>query len=379
VNKKMAGKRDYYEVLELSKDASAEDIKKAYRKLAKKYHPDVNPGDKNAEAKFKEINEAFSVLSDPQKKARYDQFGHEDPTMGGGGFGDFSSSFSGFGDIFESFFGGGFSQQSSRTRNAPRKGDDIGYSLTIAFEEAVFGCKKEIELLLVEKCSDCGGSGAASGSSPETCTHCSGTGQVRYQQNTMFGTIATMRTCDKCGGAGKIIKNPCKKCGGRGMVRKARRVEVNVPAGIDEGQTISLRGLGNAGINGGPSGDVLVRISIRPHTIFERRNRDIYCEFPITFVQAALGAELEVPTLEGKTKCIVPEGTQTGMVFRLKGKGVTALGGRGRGDQLVRVIVEVPKNLNDRQKELLREFEQDAGEHYGKQKSFLDKIKKAFK
>jgi molecular chaperone DnaJ len=380
----MAEKRDYYEILGVSKEAAPDDIKKAYRKLAKKYHPDVNPGSKQAEAKFKEVNEAYEVLSDEAKKSRYDQFGHAgvDPNFnagaagGFGGFGGFSGGFDagGLGDIFETFFGGGFSSSSSR-RNVPQKGANISKNITISFEEAAFGCTKTVEASTVDDCPECEGSGAAKGTAAQTCKTCGGTGQVRYQQRTPFGNMATMRTCETCGGAGKTIETPCKTCGGRGKVRKTKKLEVSIPAGIDEGQTIAIRGLGDAGSNGGPRGDLLVSVNIRPHPIFERRGSDCLCEFPITFTQAALGAELEVPTIDGKVKYTIPEGTQSHTVFRLSGKGIPRLNARGRGDQYVKVVVEVPKNLTDQQKHLLREFENGTAAQYEKQAGFFEKIK----
>ncbi len=376
----MADKRDYYEVLGLSKGADDLEIKKAYRKLAKKYHPDVNPNDKKAEASFKEINEAYEVLSNEEKRHKYDQYGHAgvDPNFGGGGFGgggfEGFSDFGDLGDIFGSFFGGGFSSGGKRA-NAPQRGSNVTSKVTISFEEAAFGCQKTIEYALIESCDECEGSGSKKGTHPETCQRCGGSGQVRFQQRTPFGTMSSTRACDECGGKGKIIKDPCKKCNGQGRVRKTKKLEVNIPAGIDDDQTISLRGQGNIGVNGGPSGDLLVTINMRPHPIFERNGFDVICEFPITFVQAALGAELEVPTVDGKVKYTVPEGTQSHTVFRLKGKGIPHLQGRGRGDQFVKVIVEVPKNLTENQKQALRQFDVMAEGKYTSQKGFFDKIK----
>jgi len=381
----MAEKRDYYEVLGVDRNASDAEIKKAYRKLAKQYHPDVNPGDKAAEAKFKEINEAYEVLSDPQKRARYDQFGHAgtDPNgFGGfegfgGGFGDFD--FGGIGDIFESFFGGsGFGRSSTRSRSGPRKGADLKYSMEISFEEAVFGAEKEIHINRLETCGTCNGTGAKPGTSPVTCSHCNGTGQVQYRQSTPFGQFVNIKTCDVCHGEGKIITNPCTTCNGKGKVRKSVKIKVNIPAGIDDGQTISLRGEGEPGSKGGPPGDLFISIRVKPHPLFQRQGNDIYCDIPITFVQAALGAELEVPTLDGKVKYNIPEGTQTGTVFRLRGKGVPFLRGSGRGDQYVKVYIDVPKRLNEKQKALLREFAQISGDEVHEQrKGFFDKMKDA--
>jgi len=379
----VADKRDYYEVLGLDRNASEEDIKKAYRKLAKKYHPDLNPGDKAAEAKFKEINEAYEVLSDPKKKAQYDRFGHAG--MDSNGFGGFSGfgggfedfDFGGIGDIFESFFGGtGFGR--SRSRSGPQKGADIKYSMEVSFEEAAFGTEKEISVNRMETCTTCGGSGAKPGTSPTTCTRCNGTGQIQYKQSTPFGQFVNVKTCDVCHGEGKVITNPCQTCNGRGKVRKKVNIKVRIPAGIDDGQTISLRGEGEAGTRGGPSGDLFILIRVRPHPLFKRQGNDVVCEIPITFVQAALGAELEVPTLDGKVRYNIPEGTQTGTVFRLRGKGIPFLRGSGRGDQYVKVHVEVPKKLNEKQKNALREFAELLGDEvYEQRKGFFDKMKDA--
>ncbi|MBC8536289.1 molecular chaperone DnaJ [Feifania hominis] len=377
-------KRDYYEVLGLQKGASADDIKKAYRKLAKKYHPDMNPGDKVAEMKFKEVGEAYEVLSDAEKKSRYDQFGFAgvDPNFaaggaGGAGFEGFGD-FSGFGDIFESFFGGGFGGGSS-ARRGPQKGEDAECVVTLSFEEAVFGCEKQVQVDRIEKCDTCGGSGAAPGTKPETCPHCHGTGQVKVQQRSMLGYMTTVRACDQCGGTGQIVKEACKTCGGRGAVRHRRKIEIKIPAGIDDGQTIYLRGQGHAGSRGGPAGDLLVTVRVRPHAIFERRGFDLYLDLPVSFVDAALGAELEVPTVDGKVSYTLPEGTQTDAVFKFAGKGVPRLNSRGRGDMYAKVVVEVPKNLKKNQKELLREFAKSMDNNQqAKQKSFFEKIKEGF-
>jgi len=380
----VANKRDYYEVLGVSKEASDEEIKKAFRKLAKKYHPDLNPGDKEAEIKFKEINEAYEVLSDPNKRAKYDQFGHAafDPNeyagsgrTGGFGFGDIN--FGDIGDIFENFFFGG--SRSSSRRNGPQKGADLKYSMEISFEEAAFGVEKEITVNKFVTCSTCGGSGSKPGTSPEICRHCNGTGQVQYKQSSPFGQFVNIRTCDVCHGEGKIITNPCTTCGGKGKVRKKVKINIKVPAGIDDGQTISLRGEGDPGTRGGPPGDLYISINVRPHPIFKRNGYDVICEMPITFVQAALGAELEVPTLDGKVKYTIPEGTQTGSVFRLKGKGIPYIRGSGRGDQYVKVNIDVPKKLNEKQKEILRQFAELGGDEIHEQrKSFFEKMKSAF-
>jgi len=377
----LPSKRDYYEVLGVGRDASDADIKKAYRKLAKQYHPDLNPGDKTAEANFKEVNEAYEVLSDPQKRARYDQFGHAgvDPNSFGGagaGFGDFD--FGGINDIFESFFGFGGFGRSSRSRSGPRKGADLKYTVEISFEEAAFGVEKEIKIDRNENCSNCGGSGAKPGTSPVTCKHCNGTGQIQYRQNTPFGQIINTRTCDACHGEGKVITDPCPTCNGRGKVRKTVKKKLDIPAGIDDGQTISIRGEGDPGSKGGPPGDLFVTVNVKPHPIFKRQGNDVVCEIPITFVQAALGAELEVPTLDGKVKYTMPEGTQTGTIFRLKNKGIPYLRGNGRGDQYVKVEIDVPKKLNEKQKELLRQFAEISGDEvYEHRKGFFDKMKDA--
>lgn len=376
----MPSKRDYYEVLEVGREATDAEIKKAYRKLAKQYHPDVNPGDKAAETKFKEVNEAYEILSDSNKRSRYDQFGHAgvDPNSFGGagaGFGDFD--FGGIGDIFESFFSGGFGR-SSRSRSGPQKGADLKYTVQISFEEAAFGVEREISINRNEACKSCGGSGAKAGTSPMTCKHCNGTGQVQYRQNTPFGQIVNVKTCDVCRGEGKIIVDPCPDCNGRGKVRRTVKIKLNIPAGIDDGQTISLRGEGDPGFRGGPQGDLYVLVNVKPHTIFKRQGNDIVCEMPITFAQAALGAELEVPTLDGKVKYSMPEGTQTGSIFRLKGKGIPYLRGSGRGDQYVKVEIDVPKKLNEEQKALIREFAEISGDDAHEQrKSFFDKMKDA--
>ena len=378
----MAEKRDYYEVMGVPKNATDDEIKKAYRKLAKKYHPDLNPGDKTAEGKFKEVNEAYEVLSDKDKKARYDQFGHAgvDPNFGGGAAG--GSPFAGdidLGDIFNSFFGGFGGGARSANPNAPRRGSDTEAVVNISFEEAAKGCQKNISYEKIESCSDCGGSGAQKGTSAKTCPNCGGTGQVRINQRTPFGVVQTARTCDRCGGSGKVIDSPCKTCGGSGKVRRQKSIEINVPAGIDNEQILNIGGQGNAGSNGGPSGDLHVYVNVRPHPIFERKGNDVWCEMPITFTQATLGAEVVVPTIDGRVSYEVHEGTQPGDVFKLKGKGIPRLGGRGRGDQFVRVTIEVPKNLSEKQKAILQEFDSVAEEkNYQKRKSFFDKIKNMF-
>lgn len=369
-------KRDYYEVLGVSKSASLDEIKKAYRKIARENHPDVKPGDKEAEERFKEATEAYAVLSDPEKRAKYDQYGHSGVDFNGQGFGGFGgfdfSDFAdfGLGDIFEMFFGGG------GRRQGPVRGADLRYDLSITLEEAAFGTKKKIEVPLYETCSQCGGSGAAPGTRPTTCSRCNGTGQIRTVQRTPFGQVATTRTCTACNGLGTVISTPCSKCGGKGKVREVKSIEVTVPAGSEDGLSLRFSGRGEAGERGGPPGDLYVVLNVKPHDFFERRGNDIYCEIPITFVQAALGDEIDVPTLHGSVKLKIPEGTQTSKVFRLKGMGVPYRRGGGKGDQHVRVIVTTPTKLTERQKELLREFDRitSHSQQMGK-KSFWDRVK----
>lgn len=379
----MADKKDFYEVLGVSKGASDEEIKKAYRKLAKQYHPDMNPGDKKAEAKFKEVGEAYEILSDPQKRARYDQFGHAgvDPSYGagaggfGGGFEDID-----LGDLFGSFFGGFGGSTRTRNPNGPIRGRDIGLTLSLSFEEAALGCHKDISVPHMETCETCAGSGAKKDTNPDVCPTCGGSGSIRATERTMLGTMQVQKTCPHCGGKGKIIKDPCPDCNGQGRVRKQRKLTVTVPAGINHGQTFTLRGQGDAGLNGGPAGDANITVSIRPDPVFERDGYDVWCDIPITFMQAALGDEITVPTLEGKVKYTVPEGTQPQTVFRLKGRGVPYINGRGKGDQFVRVTVEVPKSLNNKQKQALRDFEGTLSDrNYEKRKSFFDRIKESMR
>ena len=375
----MAEKRDYYEVLGIQKGASEDEIKKAYKKLARKYHPDMNPGDKEAEEKFKEVNEANEVLSDPEKKARYDQFGFAgvDPNYGagaGGGAYGGGFDFGDLGDIFGSFFGGGFGGGQRRNPNAPQRGESIRASVSVSFAEAAFGCEKSVTLERSEQCPTCKGNGCAPGTTPEICPDCHGTGTVQTRRQTPMGVFASNGPCRKCGGTGRLIHQPCPDCRGTGAVRKRKTIKVNIPAGIDHGQTISLRGQGNAGKNGGPAGDLLITVMVQPHELFHRDGVDVFCEAPITFAQAVLGAELEIPTIDGKVKYSIPEGTQTGTVFRLKGKGVPVLNGRGRGDQYVTVVIETPRSLNKEQKEALRRFSETLGENnYEKRKSFFKK------
>ena len=375
----MAEKIDYYEVLGIQKGASEDEIKKAYKKLARKYHPDMNPGDKEAEEKFKEVNEANEVLSDPEKKARYDQFGFAgvDPNYGagaGGGAYGGGFDFGDLGDIFGSFFGGGFGGGQRRNPNAPQRGESIRASVSVSFTEAAFGCEKSVTLERSEQCPTCKGNGCAPGTTPEICPDCHGTGTVQTRRQTPMGVFASNGPCRKCGGTGRLIHQPCPDCRGTGAVRKRKTIKVNIPAGIDHGQTISLRGQGNAGRNGGPAGDLLITVMVQPHELFRRDGVDVFCEAPITFAQAVLGAELEIPTIDGKVKYSIPEGTQTGTIFRLKGKGIPVLNGRGRGDQYVTVTIETPRNLNKEQKEALRRFSETLGEsNYEKRKSFFKK------
>lgn len=378
----MADKRDYYEVLGVQKGASDDEIKKAYRKSAKQYHPDLHPGDKVAEEKFKEVNEAYEVLSDSQKRARYDQFGHAgvDPNFNPGGGSPFGQDMD-IGDIFNSFFGGfgGFGGSRRQNPNAPRRGNDVETQVSITMEEAATGCKKTISYQNVEVCGDCHGTGAQKGTQAKTCTACGGTGRVTVSQRSPFGVVQTQRACDACRGKGKIIENPCRACNGNGRIRKTKKVDVTIPAGISEGQILNVGGHGNSGINGGPSGDLHVYISIKKHDIFERRGDDVWCEMPITFVQAALGAEVIVPTLDGKVSYTVHEGTQPGDVFKLKGKGFPHLNGRGRGDQYVKMNIEVPRSLSSKQKDMLKQLGDSLGEkNYSRQKSFKEKLKKMF-
>ena len=376
-------KRDYYEVLGVSKTATDEEIKKAYRKAAKANHPDLHPGDKDAEARFKEIGEAYEVLSDSEKRARYDQYGFAgvDPNFAtGSGFGGFGGGFGGgfdvdLGSIFSDFFGGGTS--GSTRRSGPRKGENVHASVTLSFEEAAFGCEKEVTASRIEDCGKCGGSGSADGSAPETCSACHGTGYTRTVRQTPFGAMQQQTTCSVCGGTGKTVKNPCPTCRGKGKVRKNKRIMVNIPAGVDNGQAVRVAGEGSVGSGGGPKGDLLVEVNVRSHPIFEREGSDVICEMPITFAQAALGSELEVPTLDGKVRYTIPEGTQTGTTFRLRNKGIPVVGYSGRrGDQYVTVVVETPKNLTKEQKDLLRRFgELGEEESNPKRKSFFEKVK----
>ncbi len=376
-------KRDVYEILGLDRNTSQAEVKKAYRKMAMKYHPDRNPDDQTAAEKFKEANEAYEILSDPEKRKRYDQFGYEGVSgQGPGGFGG-AGGFGGgfediFGDIFDMFGGGG--GFSSSRRRGPRKGADLKYEMTITFEEAVFGAEKTIKVNKMDTCDTCHGSGAEPGSDTKACPHCNGTGEVRFAQRTPLGQILNVRPCDHCHGEGKIVENPCKTCGGSGKTKKEKKLKVNIPAGVDNGSMVSLTGEGSPGDKGGPPGDLYVMFTVKPHSIFVREGQHIMCDIPITFVQAALGDTIDVPTLEGEVKHKIPEGTQSGTVFRMKGKGVPSPRGLGKGDQYVKVIVEVPKNLSDKQKELLKEFAAEGSDSSHEQrKSFFEKVKDAFK
>lgn len=390
----MAEKRDYYEVLGIGKNATDAEIKSAYRKLAKKYHPDLNPGNKEAEEKFKEVNEANDVLSDPQKRQRYDQFGFAgvDPNYAaanGGGAGGFGGGFGGvdlgdiFGDIFGGGFGGGFSGfgggSSTRTANVPRKGHDIQASVILTFEEAAHGCSKKITINRQDTCPDCGGTGAAKGTSPETCPDCGGRGYVVTQQRTPFGVMQSQQPCSHCGGRGTIIRNPCKTCRGTGKTAARKSLEINIPAGIDDDQNIALRGQGDAGSNGGPAGDVIVHVTVKADPMFERDGYDVTIHVPITFSQAVLGDDVEVPTVDGRIVQHIPEGTQSGTKFRLRGQGIQYLNGRGRGDMYVKCEVEIPKKLNKTQRDALKKFEGTLKEeNYEKRKGFFKKLKDMF-
>ncbi|OBZ08193.1 MULTISPECIES: molecular chaperone DnaJ [Bacillales] len=374
----MADKRDFYEVLGVGKDASAEDIKKSYRKLARQYHPDVNKA-ADAETKFKEVKEAYDVLSDDGKRSTYDRFGHVDPNqgMGGGGGADFGG---GFGDIFDMFFGGGGGR---RDPNAPQRGNDLQYTMTVEFKEAVFGKETEITIPRTETCDTCHGDGAKPGTKPETCSVCKGSGQQEVVQNTPFGRMVNRRACTNCSGTGRVIKDKCTTCHGAGKVKRQRKINIRIPAGVDDGAQIRMTGEGEGGLRGGPAGDLYIVIRVKSHEFFEREGDDIYCEVPLTFVQAALGDEIEIPTLTEKVKLKVPAGTQTGTYFRLKGKGVPKLRGYGQGDQHVKVTIVTPTSLTDDQKDLLRQFGGLSGdavtndhEHH---ESIFDKMKKAFR
>lgn len=364
--------KDYYQTLEIGRNSTDADIKKAYRRLALKYHPDRNPGDKASEEKFKEINEAYACLSDPQKRSNFDRFGTAEGAGAGfgfGGFGDFSSS---FGDIFEDVFGNIFGDFTGRRRTRPTKGQDLRYDLDINLKEAVFGAEKKINIPRWENCPTCNGTGSKPGKGPVVCNNCKGTGQTKLQQG--FFTIA--RTCHACGGEGRVITDPCAKCRGQGKYRRERAVSLKIPAGVDTGIRLKVAGEGEAGSHGGPPGDLYVVINVEPHPFFKRKDNDLLCEVPISFVQAALGSEIAVPTIDGESTIRIPAGTPSGRVFHLRGKGVPKLGGYGKGDQFVSVFVDVPKKLTPRQKELLKEFAEISGDDVSK--GFMDKIKDMF-
>lgn len=374
-------KRDYYEVLGVDKNATDDEIKKAFRKLARKYHPDVNKDDKNAAEKFKEIGEAYEVLRDPDKRARYDQFGHAGFGQEGFDAGDFDfGNFSGFGggifdDIFD-MFGGGFGQT---RRRGPVRGADLRYDMEITLEEAAFGVEKDIEIFRMEECTKCHGTGAKSGTKPKTCPTCQGSGQVRKVQNLGPMQFTNVTTCGNCGGSGKIVEQPCEKCHGSGQSKVSRKINVKIPAGVDTGSRLRMSGEGEAGELGGPPGDLYIIIRVKPHKLFIRQGDDLIYEAPISFVQATLGDEIEIPTLEEKVKLKIPEGTQPGARFRLKSKGIQHLKGYGKGDLHVRVKVVIPKNLNDKQRELLSKFAELSGENIkSTSKGFLGKMKDAF-
>ena len=374
-------KQDYYKLLGVSEDATKDEIKKAYRKMAKTYHPDANPNDKEAEAKFKEVSEAYEVLSDPQKKAAYDQFGHSAFNQGAGG-GGFSGGYTNMDDIFESFFGGGsfgdiFGSSRGSRRRGPRPGPDVQSHITITFDEAYFGTKKDITLPLRETCTTCSGSGAAKGTKAETCRHCNGSGQERIEQQTMFGTMASVRTCSICRGEGKVIKEPCKTCQGQGRVRRSSTFEVNIPRGIDSGQTIRLAQKGEAGERGGKNGDLLITVSVRDHDHYERKGSNIYVDIPVSFAQASLGAEITIPTMEGSEKYTLKPGTQPGERGNIKGRGFPSVkNNRIFGDMIFTILVQVPTNLSERQKEILREFAKESDEDVKEnKKGIFSKIK----
>lgn len=371
--------KDYYAILGLDKNANEEEIKKAFRKLALQYHPDRNPGDKAAEEKFKEMNEAYQVLSDSDKRTQYDQFGTADFNgQGGFDFGGFQD-LGGFGDIFETIFGGGFGGFSNSRSNGPQRGADLQYTLNLTFEEAAFGVAKEIEISRNEECKKCNGTGAKPGTRPIPCDKCGGAGQIKIQRRTGFGNFVTVTTCDKCGGKGDIIKETCIECHGSGKVRRRRKITIKVPAGVDTGNTIPLRGEGEPGAKGGDHGDLYININVLSHKLFKRDGIDVICEIPISFQQATLGAEIDVPTIDGLMKYAIPEGTQGGTIFKIKGKGIPRIRGYGRGDEIIRVIVEVPKKLNEKQKEMLRQFAEICGEDVNEQKkSFINKVRDAF-
>lgn len=375
----MPGKKDYYDILGVDKDASQKEIKKAYRKLAKKHHPDMNDGDEKSSEKFKEISEAYEILSDPDKRKRYDQYGHSGINEDDFNFDDFArGGFGGFEDIFDMFFGGGMGGRSSR-RRGPQRGRDLQYKLSISFEEAAFGAKKKITIPRTETCPECDGTGAENESDVQTCPKCNGQGKIRVTQQTPFGQFAQTKTCDRCGGTGKIVENPCSNCQGTGKVNRRRQLTINIPAGVNDGSKLRMSGEGEAGEKGARSGDLYIIINVESHEIFDRKGDDIYCEVPINFVQATLGDEIKVPTLDGKVKFKIPEGTQPGTTFRLKNKGITHLNRSGKGDQYIKAKVVIPEKLDQEQKDLLMKFAEMSGDEINpEKKGFFDKVKNAF-
>ncbi len=381
----MPGKKDYYDILGVSKDASQKEIKRAYRKLAKKYHPDMNNGDDSSSEKFKRISEAYEILSDSDKRKRYDQYGHSGINEDDFNFDDFArGGFGGFEDIFDMFFGGGMNGMSgmggrARRQSRPQKGRDLQYRLKISFKEAAFGTEKKITIPRTEVCPKCNGSGAESSSDVKPCPKCNGTGQIRVKQQTPFGQFVQTRTCDRCGGSGEIIENPCSNCNGTGKVKRRRNLTINIPAGVNDGSKLRMANEGEAGDKSAPNGDLYIIVQVQPHEIFERKGDDVYCEVPINFVQAALGDKIKVPTIEGKVKFEIPQGTQPGTTFRLKNKGIKHLKRSGKGDQYIKTKVVIPKNLDEEQKELLKNFAEISGDEINpEKKGFFSKVKNAF-
>lgn len=370
-------KRDYYEVLGVAKSATEEDLKKAYRKLAKQYHPDLNPNDKVAEAKFKEVNEAYAVLSDSDKRRQFDQFGHAG--MDGQGFSGFSGADIDLGDLFGSFFGGAFGG-GGRRRTGPEKGANLKYGLTLDFMEAAFGCDKTISISKEDTCDSCKGNGAAAGSSPDTCPSCKGSGRIQQQSQTLFGMTMVTRDCPACGGKGTIIRNPCPSCGGRGRRAKKKDLKIHIPAGVDTGDMLPVMGEGEPGLRGGPYGDLYIQFKVRSHPVFERKGNNTYCDVPITFAQAAMGADIDIPTIDGNVLTHIKEGIQPNETYTLRGKGIPVKNRAGsRGDHICKFILEVPTQLTDAQKEMLRQFEATLSErNYQKRSSFFKKVKEIF-
>jgi molecular chaperone DnaJ len=371
----LATERDYYEVLGVDRDADEDQIKKAYRRKARKLHPDVNKDDPRAEEKFKELSEAYEILSDPNKRARYDQYGHSGINDNDFDFDDFAQGgFGGFDDIFDMFFGGGMGM--GGRRRGPQRGSDLQYRMQISFQKAAFGGSEEITIPRTESCSNCHGTGAKPGTETRTCPQCHGSGQIRTTQQTPFGHFAQTRICNRCGGDGKIVDTPCPECNGSGKVRKQRKITVNIPAGVDTGTRLRMPGEGEAGDQGASNGDLYIVLQVKPHKIFNREGDDIHCEVPISFVQATLGDEIEVPTLEGKVKFSIPEGTQPGTSFRLKNKGIAHLNGYGRGDEYITTKVVIPKSLNEKQKELMLKFAEESGDEINPEhKGWLKKVR----